>query len=296
MAEISRTIDTTGQAGCAYILYYGGICSKPTATTTPITLICRLTRGQLMAKILYIEHHPARREILAETLRSDDFGVAVARDGVEGVEKAISWLPDIILMGLHRMDGFEVVAALRDTPKTADIPIIVISAWQEKHKRIRAYQAGVDHYFTKPIELANLIREINNLLPTNREERELHRHKKELILDILKNGARRRDLSGIDLRGASLQGVILSKSNLSGADLSGARLNWASLDGVDLSESNLREVDLHKASLGEADLSGADLREANLSGAKFLNEITYDNDTIWPDGFDPEEAGAKLVE
>ena len=67
--------------------------------------------------------------------------------------------------------------------------------------------------------------------------------------------------------------------DLSGADLSGADLNRA----------DLREADLRGANLRRADLSWADLREANLRWAR------YNTSTKWPDGFDPEAAGALIV-
>jgi uncharacterized protein YjbI with pentapeptide repeats len=116
------------------------------------------------------------------------------------------------------------------------------------------------------------------------------------------------DLEGADLRGANLEGADLSGANLSGANLSlahlsGANLRGARLRGADLSYTlyhfgrgaTLSGADLGAADLAEADLSGVDLRrvdhlhEANLEGAR------YNSDTIWPDGFDPGDAGAVKV-
>ncbi len=75
--------------------------------------------------------------------------------------------------------------------------------------------------------------------------------------------------------GADLSGLDLSSANLSEANLSGASLHWADLRG---------------ANLRWADLTGADLTGADLSDAK------NNADTTWPEGFDPEAAGAVLVE
>jgi len=92
-------------------------------------------------------------------------------------------------------------------------------------------------------------------------------------------------LIGADLRGADLIGAYLIGADLRGADLSGAYLS-----GAYLGEANLSGADLSGADLSEANLSGADLSEANLSDAK------YSRKTIWPDGFDPVEAGTVLIE
>ncbi len=119
-----------------------------------------------MAKILYVEDHPAQRDIMAQMLELGGFEVDVASDGVEGVEKATSWLPNIILMDLRmpRMDGFEAIEKIRADERTANTPIIAISAWASgKHKK-RALDAGANEHFTKPVDLNRLMTTINNYL------------------------------------------------------------------------------------------------------------------------------------
>lgn len=120
----------------------------------------------MAAKILYVEDHPAQRDIMAQMLELGGFEVDTAGDGVEGVEKAISWLPNIILMDLRmpRMDGFEAIERIRGHETTAEIPIIAISAWASgKHKK-RALDAGANEHFTKPVDLNRLMTTINAYL------------------------------------------------------------------------------------------------------------------------------------
>jgi uncharacterized protein YjbI with pentapeptide repeats len=125
------------------------------------------------------------------------------------------------------------------------------------------------------------------------------------------------DLSGANLREANLSGADLSKTDLSGANLGGADLSFANLfeagiddktqidpkwklvrdivtDGAE-GRTDLSKADLSRANLSFVNLRGADLREVNLKEAN-LREAKYDNDTDWPDGFDPKAAGAILVE
>ncbi len=124
------------------------------------------------------------------------------------------------------------------------------------------------------------------------------------------------DLNGTDLNGANLSGANLYDANLSGANLNGAYLGGAHLRGANLREADLSGADLSRAYLNGANLGGANLDGVNLDGASLgranlsqadlsgtvfllyasLNGATYDKATTWPDGFSPEEAGAKLDE
>ncbi len=119
-----------------------------------------------MFKILYIEDHPAQRDIMAQMLELSGYEVAVACDGIDGVERALSWHPDLILMDLRmpRMDGFEAIKELRKDPATADIPIIAISAWASAKHKERAIEAGANEHFTKPVDLSRLLETINRFL------------------------------------------------------------------------------------------------------------------------------------
>ena len=101
------------------------------------------------------------------------------------------------------------------------------------------------------------------------------------------------DLSGANLieanlSGADLSGTDLIEANLSGANLRGANLARACLRGANLKGANLEGAYLRGADLQEANLTGANLEGANLEGAK-ANE-----DTTWPEGFDPEAAGVTV--
>jgi uncharacterized protein YjbI with pentapeptide repeats len=93
-----------------------------------------------------------------------------------------------------------------------------------------------------------------------------------LVREIVAQGIRARNLSGVDLSDADLSGADLSFADLRGADLSDADLfradlNSAGLSGADLSDADLRGANLSGADLSGADLSGADLFRADLGGA-----------------------------
>jgi uncharacterized protein YjbI with pentapeptide repeats len=104
------------------------------------------------------------------------------------------------------------------------------------------------------------------------------------------------ELAGAFLGGADLFAADLAAADLRGADLGGAHLGSADLSGADLSRANLFGADLGWAELRGANLHGADLRRADLRGARLtgadLSGAVYDDETLWPEGFDPVPAGA----
>lgn len=87
-------------------------------------------------------------------------------------------------------------------------------------------------------------------------------------------------LKEANLAEATLNGAILQKADLTRANLTQADMNW-----VDFSQANLTEANLQRARLGWAKLTDANLAGANLVGAR------YNEHTIWPEGFMPDEAG-----
>ncbi|MDB2410684.1 VPLPA-CTERM sorting domain-containing protein [Pseudomonadales bacterium] len=98
------------------------------------------------------------------------------------------------------------------------------------------------------------------------------------------------DLANADLSNANLTYVYLHDANLSGANLSGANFSGGNLYGANLSSANLYGSDLSYAHLFNAELNSADLTNAILSGAE-LTDAFYNDQTIFPSGFDPIAAG-----
>jgi CheY-like chemotaxis protein len=117
-----------------------------------------------MTKVLYVEDHEAQRDIMVQMLELYGYEVDVASNGEEGVEKAQEWHPDIVLMDIRmpgRIDGLVAIRQLRNGSDTADIPIIVVSAWGSAKHKERALSAGADAHFTKPVTMDELIAAIN---------------------------------------------------------------------------------------------------------------------------------------
>lgn len=104
---------------------------------------------------------------------------------------------------------------------------------------------------------------------------------------------RKCDFRGANLSNANLRDTDFGWANLAGADLSNANLLGANLYAADLRKANLTGANLTNAYLVGADLRGAVLTGADLTGATYRDQPRWpDNDTRWPEGFDPVQAGA----
>jgi CheY-like chemotaxis protein len=103
-------------------------------------------------RILVIEDHPDFRNTLTFYLRHMGYEIIEAQDGGEGISKATSETPDLIILDLSLPDvtGVEVTSVLQQAPKTLNIPIIVLSAWSMNEWKEKALQAGASAYLLKP--------------------------------------------------------------------------------------------------------------------------------------------------
>jgi CheY-like chemotaxis protein len=119
-----------------------------------------------MPKILVVEDNEMNRDMLSRRLERRGYQVAIALDGQEGVVRARSEPPDLILMdmSLPVLDGWEASRQLKAAPETRTIPIIALTAHAMSGDRDRALAAGCDDYDTKPIELPRLLEKIERLL------------------------------------------------------------------------------------------------------------------------------------
>ncbi|WCJ58400.1 response regulator [Fontisphaera persica] len=120
-----------------------------------------------MAKILLVEDNEMNRDMLSRRLVRKGYEVIIAVDGNEGVSKAQTEAPDLILMdmSLPVLDGWEATKILKTFPATQAIPVIALTAHAMAGDREKALQAGCDDYDTKPIELPRLLEKIEKLLP-----------------------------------------------------------------------------------------------------------------------------------
>ena len=99
-------------------------------------------------------------------LSKGPYEIVTARDGVEGVAKAKSEKPDVILLDvmMPHLDGLSACAAIRADEATANIPIIMVTTRGEEQNIETAFRNGCTDYVTKPINGLELLTKLNNIL------------------------------------------------------------------------------------------------------------------------------------
>jgi DNA-binding response OmpR family regulator len=124
------------------------------------------------ATILVVDDDDSIRSLLQQELSDAGYLIEQATNGKEALESVRKNRPDLIILDvmMPEMNGFDVAAVLKNDPQTMDIPIIVLSIVQDK---ARGYRIGVDRYLTKPIDTAQLFKEVGALLEQGKSKKKV---------------------------------------------------------------------------------------------------------------------------
>lgn len=119
-----------------------------------------------MSKILLVEDNEMNRDMLSRRLIRRGYVIEMAMDGEEAVRMAGEINPDLILMdmSLPIIDGWEATRRIKKDPKTANIPIIALTAHALSGDKEKALEAGCEDYDTKPIDLERLLAKMSAFL------------------------------------------------------------------------------------------------------------------------------------
>ena len=116
--------------------------------------------------ILVVEDNERNLKLLRDVLEYAGYDVRVARTGEDGVTLAVKEPPDLVLMDLQLpgIDGMEALRQLRASPRTADIPVVAVTAQAMKQDRERVLEAGFDGYVEKPISVRAFPEQVRGFL------------------------------------------------------------------------------------------------------------------------------------
>jgi two-component system cell cycle response regulator DivK len=117
-------------------------------------------------KILIMEDDDDTQGMVRFLLEYKGYEVLVAKDGKQGLELAHQEMPDLILLDLAmpEMDGWLVAQQLKGSPETKSIPVIAVTAYTMSSDRRRAMNAGCDGFIGKPMNVPELIAEVEKFL------------------------------------------------------------------------------------------------------------------------------------
>ncbi|MBN1220508.1 MAG: response regulator [Anaerolineae bacterium] len=122
--------------------------------------------NHIAIRILYIEDDHNLQLSMSQMLKILGYEVVCADNGRDGVEKAESWKPDVILtdMRMPYLNGDEVIRTLRGKPDTTKIPVFVISAYTDAKTRNLCKEAGADRFYAKPVDIFEINQDIKAVL------------------------------------------------------------------------------------------------------------------------------------
>ncbi|MCP9753681.1 DNA-binding response regulator [Lacihabitans sp. CCS-44] len=114
-------------------------------------------------KVLVIDDDADILELLIYNLEKEGYEVKSATNGLEGIEAAKQFMPDLILMDIMMpiMDGIEAGKIIKNTEKLKHIHLLYLTARAEEYSEVAAFEVGADDYLTKPIKPRALLSRIN---------------------------------------------------------------------------------------------------------------------------------------
>ncbi|MCZ6743773.1 MAG: PleD family two-component system response regulator [Alphaproteobacteria bacterium] len=131
----------------------------------------------MSARVLIVDDLPTNLKVLEAKLLAEYFDVLTAGGGQEALDIAAKELPDIVLLDvmMPEMDGFEACRRLKAEPKTAHIPVVMVTALSDIHDRVTGLEAGADDFLTKPVDDIALLARIKSLVRLKMVVDEWHR-------------------------------------------------------------------------------------------------------------------------
>ncbi|NJN79118.1 MAG: response regulator [Anaerolineales bacterium] len=140
-------------------------------------------------KILIVDDDPRGIATLESILYNMSYEITTAHNGATALKMASDIMPDLILLDVMMpgMDGFEVCRRIRATPKLAEMPIIILTALDDRASRLQGIEAGADDFLTKPVDRQELRLRVKTILRLDRyrtllTQREHLRHMAERVV------------------------------------------------------------------------------------------------------------------
>jgi PAS domain S-box-containing protein len=157
--------------------------------------------------ILIVDDEATIRKTLGELLAAQGYRVALASSGEEALAKLADLAPDLILLDviMPGMDGFEVCRRLRADPVLAEVPIIMVTAMDDRDSRLQGIEAGADDFVGKPFDYAELRARVKTITRLNRYRR--------LLLERTQRQVAEEEVRRLNLDLALLNHVIMAAAS-----------------------------------------------------------------------------------
>lgn len=119
-----------------------------------------------MTRILIVDDSPTQLNGISKILTKHGYEIIIAEDGAQGVEKAVSEKPDIILMDvvMPNLNGFQATRQITKNPETSHIPVIMLTSKDQETDKVWAERQGASDYLTKPPKENDLLVKIKSFI------------------------------------------------------------------------------------------------------------------------------------
>ncbi|RPJ22359.1 MAG: response regulator [Chloroflexi bacterium] len=136
--------------------------------------------NNMSSMVLIVDDEYSGRETLQSILEGEGYQLEMAENGPQAIEKAKELLPDVILLDVMMpgMTGFEVCQRIRNDPQIAEIPIIVLTALDDRESLLTALKAGADDFISKPFDRYELRARLLGITRLNRYQKLLQERAK----------------------------------------------------------------------------------------------------------------------
>jgi signal transduction histidine kinase len=123
-----------------------------------------------MSTVLIVDDDPTAREALVAILEGDGYELKQAKDGIQALQILKQLQPDLILLDvmMPAMDGFEVCRRIRATPPLAEVPIILLTALDDRDSLLKGIESGADDFLSKPPDRRELVARVRTITRLNR--------------------------------------------------------------------------------------------------------------------------------
>jgi len=139
-------------------------------------------------KILLVDDEENNLKLLSHWLITLGYEIELAANGQQGVQKCVGSKPDLVILDIMMpvMDGYEACRQIKAGPGTRNIPIILVTALQDRESRLKGLSAGANDFLGKPVDRAELTVRVENLLKIKAFEDTILRYNERLEEDVRK--------------------------------------------------------------------------------------------------------------